>query len=334
MTSPSEEPLIEAIELTKSFGGFPAVRSVSFSVERGQAVGFVGPNGAGKTTTFRMLAGTLGPSSGRVRISGQDLEAEPEKAKRALGYMPEAPLLYPEMTPREYLRFRAALKDIARKKLADALDPVIEQTHIGDVLATPIGHLSKGYRQRVALADALLGDPPVLLLDEPTSGLDPNQVLEFRSLIRKLAEERTILLSTHVLSEVEATCQTALVIHRGQLVASGSLGELKAQTTQNRARLLVRTSRAEVERALAGARLQLREIREEESSRIDLLVAKAEDDPDETSAHQLIERALPLLHTAGITVLEATPVSAALDQVFSELTNQALTHDTQREAGS
>src|SRR5690606_20854360 len=181
--------MIEAIDLEKSFGKVRAVRGVSFEVRTGEAVGFLGPNGAGKTTTFRMLAGTIGPTSGHVRLGGIDLGSDPIAAKRHVGYMAENAPLYPELTGDEYLRYRAELRGITGAKRKSAVKQAAEQAHSERMLGTRIAHLSKGYQRRLALADALLGDPPILLLDEPTSGLDPNQVLDVRRLIAELAKD-------------------------------------------------------------------------------------------------------------------------------------------------
>lgn len=215
--------MLEAIGLTRRFGSFVAVEDVSFSVERGEVVGFLGPNGAGKTTSFRMLTGTLGPTSGSVRIAGFDLASRPTEAKRRLGYLPEGSPLPPELTVREYLLFRARLRGVG-SDAPEAVSHAALRTHVDRELDVRIGHLSRGYRQRVGLAEVLLANPPVLLLDEPTAGLDPNQVLEVRELITELGKDHAVLLSTHVLSEVTATCQRAIVIARGKITAKSEVG--------------------------------------------------------------------------------------------------------------
>ena len=243
--------MIEAIQLCKSFGAVKAAHEVSFLVKRGEAVGFLGPNGAGKTTTFRMIAGTIGPSSGTVRLAGHDLLTDPIAAKSELGYMSENPPLYPELTGREYLSYRAELRGIPRGKRQAEVMRCAEKARVSPLLGTQIGHLSKGYRQRMAMADALIGNPPILLFDEPTSGLDPNQVLEVRQLVRELMPDHAILLSTHVLSEVQATCSRAVVIHQGEIVAEGSLEELQQRRAGDKARILLRGSEADVTRILS-----------------------------------------------------------------------------------
>lgn len=315
-----KERLLESVQLSKSFGAFAAVTQLDFVVHRGEAVGFVGPNGAGKSTTFRMLAGSLGPTDGRVCIAGYDLQHQPIQAKRSMGYMPESPPLYPEMTVREYLTYRAALKGLARHERRAQVERTADQTHVGDALDSLIGHLSKGFRQRVALSDALLGEPPVLLLDEPTAGLDPNQVLQMRSLLRTLSRDRALLLSTHVLSEVEAVCDTALVIHRGRLVAQGSLVELKARASTGDVRLVVGGEeprvRSVIEKMADEARLHLASISQEAGNRCAVIVSAQRGRSTSEITAQVIAR----FCEEKISVYEATPVRAALDEVFQLLT--------------
>lgn len=218
--------MIHVQSLTKYYGDYAAVRNVSFDVAQGQVVGFLGPNGAGKSTTMKILAGFLTATSGTATIDGIDVFWNPVAARKRIGYMPESCPLYPELRVREYLHFRAGLKGMTGTKRRQRIDYVVQRCWLGDELNTLIGNLSKGYRQRVGLADALLADPAVLILDEPTAGLDPAQIRETRSLIRELGKQHTILLSTHILSEVEMTCQRAIIIHHGQVAAAGNLAEL------------------------------------------------------------------------------------------------------------
>lgn len=220
--------MIEAIELSKSYGSHQAVKGVSFFVEEGKTVGFLGGNGAGKSTTMRMLTGFIRPTSGLARINGIDVNERPLEARRNLGYLPENTPLYPDMRVREFLSYRAKLKQIPRAARPQAIGQVLEACWLEEVRERLIGHLSKGYRQRVGLADCLLGDPKLLILDEPTVGLDPNQVRQTRQLIRQIGEKRTIFLSTHILHEVELACEEVLIIHQGELVARGRTKELCA----------------------------------------------------------------------------------------------------------
>jgi ABC-2 type transport system ATP-binding protein len=228
-------PLIDVRGLGRSYGSLVAVKDISFSVGRGEIVGFLGPNGAGKSTTLRMIVGYLGPSTGSVRVNGFDVVEQPLLARKAMGYMPETAPLYPEMRVHEYLVFRARLKAILPPEQRGHIDQVVQKAGVGEVLRALIGTLSRGYRQRVALADALLGNPPLLILDEPTAGLDPNQIHSVRDVIRQLGASHTVLLSTHILSEVESTCTRALVIDRGVLVAQGSIAELRRRRGNQRA---------------------------------------------------------------------------------------------------
>jgi gliding motility-associated transport system ATP-binding protein len=228
-------PLIDVRGLGRSYGSLVAVKNVSFAVGRGEVVGFLGPNGAGKSTTLRMIVGYLGPSTGTVRVNGFDVVEQPLLARKAMGYMPETAPLYPEMRVAEYLLFRARLKQIAPREIKQQIEQAVHKAGISEVLRALIGTLSRGFRQRVALADALLHNPPLLILDEPTAGLDPNQIHSVRQVIRDLGASHTVLLSTHILSEVESTCTRALVIDRGVLVAQGSIAELRRRRGQQRA---------------------------------------------------------------------------------------------------
>ncbi len=224
--------MIHVTNLTKYYGDYAAVRDVSFRVERGQIVGFLGPNGAGKSTTMRILAGYLTATSGRASIDGLDVFWKPVEVRRRIGYMPESCPLYPEMRVAEYLRFRAGLKGLHGWKASQRVEHVLKRCWVDDVRRQLIGTLSKGYRQRVGLADALLADPAVLILDEPTAGLDPSQIRETRVLIRELGEKHTILLSTHILSEVEMTCDHVIIINRGMVAESGRLADLARRAGQ------------------------------------------------------------------------------------------------------
>ncbi|MSP54345.1 MAG: ABC transporter ATP-binding protein [Myxococcales bacterium] len=221
--------MVEAIAVSKSFGPTVALADVSFSVGVGEIVGFLGPNGAGKTTTMRILTGFLPASGGEARIAGFDVFEHPMEVKRRVGYLPESPPLYPELTVGEYLHFVGELRGLSGRACTLRIGAVMEQTGLKGWEGRVLGSLSKGYRQRVGLAQALIHDPPVLILDEPTSGLDPTQMVGIRALIRDLATTHTVILSTHVLSEVEALCPRAVVIGRGRVLAQGTLAELKAK---------------------------------------------------------------------------------------------------------
>jgi ABC-2 type transport system ATP-binding protein len=230
--------MIHVKRLTKYYGDYAAVKDVSFDVARGQVVGFLGPNGAGKTTTMRILAGFLTATSGHATIAGLDVFWDSVAVRQKIGYMPESCPLYKEMRINEYLHFRSGIKGIYGNERRKRIDYVLDRCWLTDVSRQIIGTLSKGYRQRVGLADALLANPPVLILDEPTAGLDPTQIRSTRGLIRELGEQHTILLSTHILSEVEATCSHVIVIHRGKVAVASTLADLKA-TAADQAQLVM-----------------------------------------------------------------------------------------------
>ncbi len=214
--------MIEVENLVKKYGSHIAVDHLSFHVEKGQIYGFLGPNGAGKSTTMNMMTGYLAATEGTVRINGYDISTQPEEAKKCIGYLPELPPLYPEMTVGEYLLFAAELKKIPKKEREEQIAKVMEMTMLEDVKKRLIRNLSKGYKQRVGLAQAILGFPEVIILDEPTVGLDPKQIIEIRDLIRRLGENHTVILSSHILSEVSAVCDHIMIISNGKLVASDS----------------------------------------------------------------------------------------------------------------
>jgi ABC-2 type transport system ATP-binding protein len=211
--------VIEVQHLTKRYGPVTAVDDVSFTVERGEILGFLGPNGAGKTTTMRVLTGYMPPTDGKAIVAGYDVFEQPIEAKRRTGYLPETPPLYPDMTVRDYLAFVARIKGVPRGERTARVDEMMRKTRIADVANRHCGKLSKGYRQRVGLAQALMHNPDVLILDEPTAGLDPKQIIETRQLINSLAGDHTIILSTHILPEVSQTCQRVVIINRGKVVA-------------------------------------------------------------------------------------------------------------------
>jgi ABC-2 type transport system ATP-binding protein len=218
--------MIEVENLSKRYGPTLAVSDVSFNVQKGEILGFLGPNGAGKTTTMRVITGFIPPTSGQVRVSGHDVVDDPLEAKRCTGYLPETPPIYPDMTVAEYLTFVGRIKGVSGKQLKSRLDEIVEKCAVGNVRNRQIGKLSKGYRQRVGIAQAMIHNPDVLVLDEPTSGLDPKQIIETRELITGLAGQHTVILSTHILPEVSKTCQRVVVINSGQIVAVGTPNEL------------------------------------------------------------------------------------------------------------
>jgi ABC-2 type transport system ATP-binding protein len=218
--------MIEAASLVKRYGAFEAVKGVSFRIEAGQIVGLLGPNGAGKTSLMRVLTCYHFPDGGQARVDGHDVASEPQAVRRVVGYLPESSPLYPDMKVREYLGFIAEVRDLGGDLARRRLEWVVETCGLSEVWSRQIRRLSRGYRQRVGLAQAMLHDPAVLVLDEPTSGLDPNQIVEIRALIRGLGQRKTVLLSTHILQEVEAVCGRMLIMNAGRLAAQGTVAEI------------------------------------------------------------------------------------------------------------
>ena len=246
--------LIEGEGLVKSFGTLKAVDGITLRVPRGEVLGFLGPNGAGKSTTMRLITGFLEPDSGRARIAGFDVKEQAIEAKRRLGYLPEGAPLYAEMTPKGLLRFVAELRGLQGDALALAITKAVERTGLGPVLDQTIDTLSKGYKRRVGIAQAILHDPEVLIMDEPTDGLDPNQKHQVRELIAEMAKEKAIIVSTHILEEVEAVCTRAIVISKGRIVADGTAEELMRRAPYHGAvAIRVATDRAEAVRGAVAA---------------------------------------------------------------------------------
>ena len=225
--------MIDVQHVTKRYGNMTALDDISFSINKGEIVAFLGPNGAGKTTTMRILTGFMPPTTGTVRIADFDCLETPWEVKKRIGYLPEIPPLYLELTVKEYLTFVGRIKRLHPKQLPERMDMIIARTGLADVQGRVIGHLSRGYRQRVGLAQALLHNPPVLILDEPTTGLDPNQIIEIRDLIKNLAGSHTIILSTHMLAEATAICQRVIIIHRGRIVAVDTPEQLGAKLRES-----------------------------------------------------------------------------------------------------
>jgi len=233
MSNAPSVPMIEVTGLSKRYGSIEAVKEVNFKVDRGEIVGFLGPNGAGKTTCLKIMTCFIPPSAGSVKIAGMDVLEKPKEVRRKFGYLPENAPLYTEMIVYDYLSYIGALRGLSGRKLKTKVGSIAEKVGVSNVLSQIAGTLSKGYRQRVCLAQALIHDPEILILDEPTVGLDPNQVVEIRSLIKTLGEERTVILSSHILPEVLVTCDRLIIIHRGQIVADGTAASLQERMAEN-----------------------------------------------------------------------------------------------------
>ena len=308
--------MIEVTNLTKKYGDHIAVDHLSFRVEKGQIYGFLGPNGAGKSTTMNIITGYLAASEGTVTIDGKDVQKDPEEAKRSIGYLPELPPLYVDMTVREYLEFVAELKKVPKKERKQQIDEVMEMTQITDMQQRLIRNLSKGYRQRVGLAQAILGYPEVIILDEPTVGLDPKQIIEIRDLIRKLGENHTVILSSHILSEVSAVCDHIMIIAHGKLVASDSPENLqKLMSGSMELNLEVKGSAAAVKSALQ----EISQIdRIEENTEASKNVAKMKVISKENA--DIREQVFYALADAKLPILEMTHAEKSLEDIFLELT--------------
>ena len=252
--------MIEVRNLTKRYGPHTAVDGLTFTIREGQVLGFLGPNGAGKTTTMNMLAGYLPPTEGSILIGGTDLAQDSIKAKQMIGYLPEVPPLYPDLTVTEELLFMAGLRGVPRTKRQEEVRRVMEKMDLEAVKTRLIRNLSKGYRQRCGMAQAMIGDPDILLLDEPTSGLDPRQITEMRALIKELGKKHTVLVSSHILSEVSEICDTVLILSEGKIAASGTPSDLARENTGTRVRFLTKGTEGEIREALrtipAGKTLQ------------------------------------------------------------------------------
>ena len=243
--------MIEVKNLVKRYGSVEAVRGVSFTVQKGMIYGFLGPNGAGKSTTMNIITGTLAATEGEVTVNGCDIYEDPVGAKSAVGYLPEQPPLYPDMTPNEYLAFVGEARGLRGDKLWDAIDRAVEKTGLGEYADRLIKNLSKGYRQRVGIAQAILADPEIVILDEPTVGLDPRQIIEIRDLIRALGRDHTVILSSHILTEISAVCDYVIIIAHGRIVASDTLENLTKQYEgKNYIDLTVRGDESSVRRAV------------------------------------------------------------------------------------
>lgn len=311
--------MIEVKNLVKCYGKHVAVDHLSFTLEKGKIYGFLGPNGAGKSTTMNIMTGYLGATEGEVIINGHDILKEPEEAKKCIGYLPEMPPLYTDMKVDEYLRFAAELKKIKKKDIEGQVGRVMELTRLGEVQHRLIRNLSKGYRQRVGLAQAIIGFPEIIILDEPTVGLDPKQIIEIRELIRTLAEEHTIILSSHILAEISAVCDYILIISHGKLVASDTPENLERQRQgSERIQIYARGIQSVVEEILEQIP-QIAEVRytvmEDGTTKAEILT-KDQADVREEIFYAFAENRCPLL--------ELTRTKATLENVFLELTQSEM----------
>ena len=309
--------MIEVQHLTKRYGPVTAVDDVSFKAERGEILGFLGPNGAGKTTTMRILTGYMPPSEGKAIVGGFDVQEKPIEAKRRIGYLPETPPLYPDMTVRDYLDFCARIKGVPRAERVTRVKTSMERTRITDVARRHCGKLSKGYRQRVGLAQALLHNPEVLILDEPTAGLDPKQIIETRTLIKELGGDHTVILSTHILPEVSQTCNRIVIINKGRVVAVDSPDNLTSRLRGTETMLLqVDASGADagaVLRAVPGvSQVRVGENRETVTSF----------EVESESGRDVRRELAAAVVNRGWGLLELRPMRMSLEEIFLHLTTE------------
>lgn len=311
------DAMIEVRHLTRRFGPMTAVDDVSFSVRRGEVLGFLGPNGAGKSTTMKVITGFLAPTSGTAVVCGADIVAAPIAAKRHIGYLPEGAPAYPDMTPLSFLRFIARIRGFEGAEARARIELAVKRTALGSVLAQSIDTLSKGFKRRVGLAQALLHDPDVLILDEPTDGLDPNQKHEVRALITELAPSKAIIISTHILEEVDAVCTRATIIARGKLLADGTPGELEARSRHHNAVRL--TIAGEAPDAVASL-LRLPSVRSVEPVN-DLEGAGLMIFPRDGRA--IVAEVTDLVRTAGWPIAGIRVERGRLDDVFRAITTKA-----------
>lgn len=304
--------MIEVIQVRKMYGSLHAVQDLSFSIQPGQCVGLLGPNGAGKSTTIRMIAGYLPPSAGRISVGGHDTVEDSIEARRVLGYLPESTPLHTEMRVIDHLRYRAGLFGLSRRESVGRIEKAMEMCRVSDVRSRRVGELSKGYKQRVGLAMALVHEPKVLVLDEPTSGLDPTQIRETRSLIRDLAHQRTVLVSSHILPEIEQTCDRVLIMARGRLLADGSPAALTAGAPVLVVECQGAADAAGLVRAIAGV-VAVDRVRES-GGWVTLRVVTGQG--QDAALREAIARTLA---GAGVVVRELRRETTSLEQVFVRL---------------
>jgi len=316
--------MIKADSLTKRFGSFTAIEDVSFAVGRGEIVGFLGPNGAGKSTTMRVLSGVFPPTSGQAQVAGFDVVTQSLEARRHVGYFPERVALYVDMTVREYLNYVASIKGVSRPRRAAAIEQPLAACNLGSVAHRLIGTLSKGYRQRVGIAQALVGDPAVLILDEPTAGLDPEQVAEMRDMINGLRGARTLILSTHILPEVEATCDRVIIINQGRILA--------VDTPANLNRRLRPVSQIHIE--LRGGSDAAAELLRAFDGVLDVRIVPGRD-PDVMAMAIDVDKERDLrgaiaarLTGAGHELIELRPVNLSLEDIFLNLVTERTVEGT------
>ncbi|MBQ7602111.1 MAG: ABC transporter ATP-binding protein [Lachnospiraceae bacterium] len=318
--------MIKVSHLTKRYGPVTAVKDLSFEIGEGHVYGFLGPNGAGKSTTMNIMTGCLSPTKGHVTIDGHDIIDEPAEAKKCIGYLPELPPLYMNDTPVEYLRFVGRAKGLKGKELKEQIQKVVYETKIDSVKNRKISQLSKGYRQRVGIAQALIGNPQVVILDEPTVGLDPHQIVEIRDLIRELGNQHTVILSSHILSEVQAVCDQILIISHGKLVAFGTPDELEEKLAGQKELVLVARSS---EHTVQDILKKVDHIAKAEITAAEGLTT-AHIHTDVPDMHSVSQKIFQAFQDAGEALLELYVQKASLEDVFLRLTEEEAVAETQK----
>lgn len=308
--------MIEVKNLVKKFGGNTVLDNISFSVKKGEILGFLGPNGAGKTTTMKIITSFWAPTAGKVEVAGIDTAKDSLESRAKIGYLPETVPLYEEMRTFEYLKFAAEIRGLAKGEIKQRIKEVVEACGLKKVIRQPIDELSKGYRQRLGLAQAIIHRPEILILDEPTTGLDPNQIVEIRDLIRKIGREKTVIFSTHILSEVSATCDRVIIINNGKIVGEGSPSQLTARAGSRE--IIYVKIRGNKEAVLN----RLREM--ENAARVEIKDREAEDiygyEIEPKPGVDLREKLSTTVMEAGWSILEFSKKSVSLEEVFRELT--------------
>ena len=310
--------MIEVRNLSKYYGNITAIDNINFTIQKGEIIGFLGPNGAGKTTTMKILTCFMRPSSGDVKIAGYDIYENPLKIKKYIGYLPESNPLYYDMTVENYLKYIGHLKELKKNSLKKSILSVAKKCGLNSVLSRKIANLSKGYKQRVGIAQAIINDPPILILDEPTSGLDPNQIIEIRELIKELGKEKTVILSTHILHEVESTCNRIIIINKGKLIIDSNKDELKKESKDKREFLItIKTENVELLKekfSSANEILEIKEIKTLEKNIFTINIITS-------SENTVNDKIFNICAENNFIIYELKKVEHSLEDIFKQLTS-------------
>lgn len=319
--------MIELQKVTKKYNDFKAVDDISFKIEDGEVVGFLGPNGAGKSTTMNMITGYIEPTRGKIIVNGYDINQKPKKAKKEIGYMPENVPLYLELTVKEFISYLADLKLIKRKEKKAEIERVLKATGLTEVQSKLIRNLSRGYRQRVSLAGALVGNPPILILDEPTVGLDPKQVIEIRSLIKELGKKHTILISSHILSEINQMCNKIIIINKGKIIKIGDTENIESQAESEQTEILITVEEEnselnEIKKSLKEIK-EIKLIREEKTGKLYSLIYEGKEDIRKKLFKECVAK--------DITIIEMKKKETSLEDAFLKITEGKISSIPEKE---